>query len=339
VDNGYLREEEMVEDEEDEVDNEVSETLLKSIAALPKIVVPTKFQVLNYVANAKVLQIRRTGTELQVTDSTGFPLLDVWLKSSCFRRGSSWIMESYGRTVLMLSDMDKGWWHRQRPPAPSPQSTTSNNQQLQEQQHQQQIKSYPAQIGVPSTSIPSTPATKSNSKSTLQVLTPENETLGFFVVGDPFLVQNHERKTIARYVACKDECFYSNEDSKLSTPSSQHPPNIKQNSYAHQNSVSFSAPPARQLYQCLLDGNGQEIGRLETHHIHAQLMQLRFGAATTLAFPLKLLVLASAVRLAAAISSPASSEATKKNVNNDVLKLEVPTNVTASSAQDCCTIV
>uniref|UniRef100_A0A915EFS3 Uncharacterized protein n=1 Tax=Ditylenchus dipsaci TaxID=166011 RepID=A0A915EFS3_9BILA len=94
---------------EEEADLEVSETLLKSIA-LPKIVVPTKFQVLNYVANAKSLQIRRTGSELQVTDSTGFPLLDVWLKTSCFRRGSSWVMESYGRTVLLMTDMEKSWW-------------------------------------------------------------------------------------------------------------------------------------------------------------------------------------------------------------------------------------
>jgi hypothetical protein len=42
-------------------------------------------------------------------------------------------------------------------------------------------------------------------KSTLQVVTPENEPLGFFIVGDPFIVQNHERKNIARFVLSEEE--------------------------------------------------------------------------------------------------------------------------------------
>lgn len=66
-----------------------------------------KEQILNYIANTSSLYIRRSGTELQVTDSTGFPLLDVWQKRNCFH--TTWILESYGRTVLLLHTAGRPW--------------------------------------------------------------------------------------------------------------------------------------------------------------------------------------------------------------------------------------
>lgn len=56
-----------------------------------------------------------------------------------------------------------------------------------------------------------------------------------------------------------------------------------------------------------METNGQEICRLELHSSQTRLMQLKFNAYMPLAFPLKLLVLASAVRLAALLSSPSYS--------------------------------
>ncbi|KAH7699115.1 Protein T14B4.8 [Aphelenchoides avenae] len=172
--------------------------------------VPTKSEVLQYIANTKTLCIRRAGTELQVTDSSGFPLLDVWLKRSCFR--STWILEAYGDTVLRMENTAKSWRTRKTDP------------------------------------------------STLAVINSEEETLGFFVVGDPFLIHNTDKAPIARYTA------YDTENGRST------------------------------MYQCTLESSGQEICRLQTYK--AELLQLRF-ASTPMGFPLKLLALSSAVRLAA----------------------------------------
>lgn len=50
------------------------------------------------------------------------------------------------------------------------------------------------------------------------------------------------------------------------------------------------------LFQCVLECSGEEVGRLEPRK--AQLSQLRFGQQA-MGFPLKLLVLAAAIRIAA----------------------------------------
>lgn len=91
----------------EDVDVEVAETLLKQIQ-LADIVIPTTSQVLNYIANTRLLNIRRAGGDLQITDSSGFPLMDVWLKKSCFRT-AAWVLESYGRTVMLMMDGERSW--------------------------------------------------------------------------------------------------------------------------------------------------------------------------------------------------------------------------------------
>lgn len=101
-------------------DHEVSETMKSSedgredtLLNTQKItLVPTKWQVLYFVAHTKALRIKRTGCELQVTDSANFPLFDVFQKSHCFR--STWILESYGRQVLVIVDASKSFATRRR---------------------------------------------------------------------------------------------------------------------------------------------------------------------------------------------------------------------------------
>ncbi|KAI6242734.1 hypothetical protein M3Y99_00179700 [Aphelenchoides fujianensis] len=91
-------------------------------------------------------------TELQVTDNAGFPLLDVWQKSSCFQ--TTWIVECFGRIVLMLHDCGRPW------------------------------KLWTAARG---------------RSSGLEVEDADGELLGYFVVAEPFVIQNRERRPIAHF--------------------------------------------------------------------------------------------------------------------------------------------
>ncbi|VDD85195.1 unnamed protein product [Enterobius vermicularis] len=81
-------------------------------------IMPNKSQVLFYLTEAHVLRIHRTGADLQITDSIDFPLFDVWTDSFCAK--TTWIIESYGRTVLMISEKSRNAWcfmGRSRPPS------------------------------------------------------------------------------------------------------------------------------------------------------------------------------------------------------------------------------
>ncbi|VDN18253.1 unnamed protein product [Gongylonema pulchrum] len=81
---------------------------LQELAALPRkyeyYFMPNKSQVLFYLSDASLLRIRRAGTELQVTDSIDFPLFDIWMESNCAK--STMVLESYGKTVLLISERD-----------------------------------------------------------------------------------------------------------------------------------------------------------------------------------------------------------------------------------------
>uniref|UniRef100_A0A914EED8 Uncharacterized protein n=2 Tax=Acrobeloides nanus TaxID=290746 RepID=A0A914EED8_9BILA len=195
-------------------DNEVSETLDGSPYNEHKMrfVVPNKWEVLFYIANVQYLRIRRTGTELQVTDSVNFPLFDVWQKERCFR--SAWVMESYGRPVLLISDDTKNW----------------------------------------------SLASRKSSPLILSVVNADGDLLGYFLAGNPFIVQNNEKSTIAKFVA------YDSEDGRSTN------------------------------WQCILEGSDDDIAVLEC--LKPAIYQLRF--CSVMGFPLKLLVLGGAVMLAAA---------------------------------------
>ncbi|CAD6194439.1 unnamed protein product [Caenorhabditis auriculariae] len=69
-----------------------------------QLIVPSKSQVLFYVSTSTRLRLNHTGTELQVTDPSDFPLLDIWSENVCDET-PVWIIESYGRRVAVVSDM------------------------------------------------------------------------------------------------------------------------------------------------------------------------------------------------------------------------------------------
>lgn len=75
---------------------------------------------------------------------------------------------------------------------------------------------------------------------TLEVENDDGELLGYFVVGDPFIVQNRERHIVAKF-------------------------------------NSFDGGDCRTiLYQCILECSGEEIGRLEPRK--SQLSQLQVAS-------------------------------------------------------------
>uniref|UniRef100_A0A0N5C6R0 TLDc domain-containing protein n=1 Tax=Strongyloides papillosus TaxID=174720 RepID=A0A0N5C6R0_STREA len=98
--NNSWQEEECEDDMEDEF-LEVD----KKYTSITLGMAPNKNQILQYLATTNYGKIKgRKGNDIQLTDITGFPLIDVWKKSECFR--SKWILESYGRTILQIVDFD-----------------------------------------------------------------------------------------------------------------------------------------------------------------------------------------------------------------------------------------
>ncbi|CAI4221975.1 unnamed protein product [Auanema sp. JU1783] len=146
--------------EETDIDDEIAQSFSKNSASY---LVPSKSQVLFFLSNSGNFKIQHTGYEMQITDSADFPLLDVWAEHVCCS-SPVWIVESYGRRVLMLSE--------NRPPfnicSIFPPFISS-------------IFGYRRRI--------------SNS---LSVADWNGDVIGFFLPGDPFLIQNNMRATIAR---------------------------------------------------------------------------------------------------------------------------------------------
>ncbi|CAG9540368.1 unnamed protein product [Cercopithifilaria johnstoni] len=142
---------------------------------------PNKSQVLFYFSDASLLRIRRAGTELQVTDSIDFPLFDIWEEVNCDK--STMILESYGRTVLLVSrSLAAG--------------CISGN------------KSEPPFVAVNDWN---------------------GDLFGYFVPGDPFLIENSDKQTIAKILAAE-------------------------NTYGRVTA-----------WVCVLEGSGQEMARMEEY--------------------------------------------------------------------------
>ncbi|EJW77993.1 hypothetical protein WUBG_11096, partial [Wuchereria bancrofti] len=142
---------------------------------------PNKSQVLFYLSDASLLRIRRAGTELQVTDSIDFPLFDIWEEVNCDK--STMILESYGRTVLLISK-----------------SST---------------------VGCIS---------RNKLEPPLVVVNDWNGDLfGYFVPGDPFLIEDSDKQTVAKILAAE------------------------------------SAYGRVTVWICVLEGSGQEMARMEEY--------------------------------------------------------------------------
>uniref|UniRef100_A0A0R3RM46 CNH domain-containing protein n=1 Tax=Elaeophora elaphi TaxID=1147741 RepID=A0A0R3RM46_9BILA len=142
---------------------------------------PNKSQVLFYLSDASLLRIRRAGTELQVTDSIDFPLFDIWEEVNCDK--STMILESYGRTVLLVSRNSAA-------------GCISGN------------KSEPPFVAVNDWN---------------------GDLFGYFVPGDPFLIEDSDKQTVAKILAVK------------------------------------SAYGRVTVWVCVLEGSGQEMARMEEY--------------------------------------------------------------------------
>ncbi|CAI5442218.1 unnamed protein product [Caenorhabditis angaria] len=81
-------------------DTDIEEELSHSCK---QIIVPSKSQVLFYVSTCTHLRLNHQGSELQVTDPSDFPLLDIWSENVC-DEAPIWIIESYGRRVAVVTD-------------------------------------------------------------------------------------------------------------------------------------------------------------------------------------------------------------------------------------------
>uniref|UniRef100_A0A0N5AD85 TLDc domain-containing protein n=1 Tax=Syphacia muris TaxID=451379 RepID=A0A0N5AD85_9BILA len=96
------------ENSESNTDDGTDQELLAMFRKEDQYLMPNKSQVLFYLTEAHILRIHRTGADLQITDSIDFPLFDVWTDSFCSK--TTWIIESYGRTVLMISEKNQTPW-------------------------------------------------------------------------------------------------------------------------------------------------------------------------------------------------------------------------------------
>ncbi|CAB3411062.1 unnamed protein product [Caenorhabditis bovis] len=81
-------------------DTDIEEELSHSCK---QIIVPSKAQVLFYVSTCTNLRLNHQGSELQITDPSDFPLLDIWAEHVC-DEAPVWIIESYGRRVAVVTD-------------------------------------------------------------------------------------------------------------------------------------------------------------------------------------------------------------------------------------------
>ncbi|CAJ0932058.1 unnamed protein product, partial [Mesorhabditis belari] len=161
---------------ESDEDEEVSQVFSK-IHCL----IPSKSQVLYYLSSSTNFRIVRSGPDLQVTDRSCFPLLDIWPERACC--SELWLVESYGSQVLMVADRSSNGW------SPFRRNTTN-----------------------------------------VQTATDWNgDIVGHLLPGNPFLIQNANRTTIARCVT-----------------------------------VECGEPSNRDEWSCLLEATGREAARLDS---------------------------------------------------------------------------
>uniref|UniRef100_A0A1I7Y6H5 Ig-like domain-containing protein n=1 Tax=Steinernema glaseri TaxID=37863 RepID=A0A1I7Y6H5_9BILA len=164
--------------EQEEADEEVSNAFRQVLPSHSWN--PNKSQVLCYLSSAPTLHFKKTGKDLQVTDSSGFPLFDIWVKMDCFRQ--SLVVESYGRMVLLLTD----------------------NTNL---------------FGV---------STRKSEPPTITIHDWNGETFGYFVPGDPFIIENAKKITVAKLI-----------------------------------NLEIADSRSSGVWQCVLEGSGKDVATLE----------------------------------------------------------------------------
>ncbi|KAK6016118.1 hypothetical protein OSTOST_18403 [Ostertagia ostertagi] len=127
---------------------------------------------------------------LQVTDSSDFPLFDIWVESACCGR-PVWVIESYGRRVLVLSELSRRG----------------------------------AMSFLPLMSL----FRRRARLAAQSVIDWNGDLIGYFLPGDPFLIQDNNRGLIGRCVRMESD-----------------------------NGA---------CWQCFLEGSEREVARLERGHL------------------------------------------------------------------------
>ncbi|PAV88642.1 hypothetical protein WR25_22631, partial [Diploscapter pachys] len=148
------------EAEEDDIDEEMQSMYANGQGK--QAIVPSKSQVLFYLSTSLHLRVQQTGSDMQITDSSHFPLFDIWAERICCSNSPVWIVESYGRRVMIVTETHRphalSWLlprfslfrsSRRRPPS-------------------------------------------------LSVIDWNGHPIGLFLPGEPLIIQNSQRKTIAR---------------------------------------------------------------------------------------------------------------------------------------------
>ncbi|GMR36518.1 hypothetical protein PMAYCL1PPCAC_06713, partial [Pristionchus mayeri] len=94
--NGFI--ERLPHRHQEEGDDEVSGVFHHSA------IIPSRQQVLFYLSSSSSFHVMRADREIQITDTSNFPLFDIWAEK-IWCGGSLWVMESYGRRVLVIADL------------------------------------------------------------------------------------------------------------------------------------------------------------------------------------------------------------------------------------------
>ncbi|WKX96256.1 hypothetical protein Q1695_012587 [Nippostrongylus brasiliensis] len=166
----------------DQDDTDVEEEIINTFNK-KSFIVPSKSQVLFYLSTSRHLRIHHTGCELQITDSADFPLFDIWVESACCGR-PVWVIESYGRRVMVLAEVTRR--------------------------------------GLMTSLFPLVPLFRRSSALTAQTVVDWNgDLIGYFLPGDPFLIQDNNRGLIGRCVqmegenGCCWQCFLEGSDREV----------------------------------------------------------------------------------------------------------------------------
>lgn len=173
----------------DQDDTDVEEEIINTFSK-KSFIVPSKSQVLFYLSTSRHLRIHHTGCEMQVTDSADFPLFDIWAESACCGR-PVWVIESYGRRVLVLAELTRR--------------------------------------GVTSLLPVMSLFRRASILAAQSVVDWNGDVIGYFLPGDPFLIQDNNRGLIGRCVRMEGE--------------------------------------SGACWQCFLEGNDREVARLERGHL------------------------------------------------------------------------
>uniref|UniRef100_A0AC35UH98 Phospholipid scramblase n=1 Tax=Rhabditophanes sp. KR3021 TaxID=114890 RepID=A0AC35UH98_9BILA len=139
---------------------------------------PNKTQILHYLFSTSLIKIKASGNDIQLTDSTSFPLIDVWRKTECFS-SKKMILEAYGRTILFITDTDALTTNM----CPLFCGSTSN---------------LPIEEQYNDIELVNGHMTRSMNVKHSTITSYDGEIIGYFASGNPFLIYDKQKQVVAR---------------------------------------------------------------------------------------------------------------------------------------------